>query len=220
MCAPRATGEEVQCWDTVVSCPLRPLTCITQLQQYAAHIALPASCTLAAYGCCRFGLRQHYELTALIPALWHPVSALLVLLLLQVHTSLIAAFKASRKLSCRSSGNSSLQLELCVMSLRQAITTLAAEQQLPQEKQAAMAAKLSKAAAELLQESWQPAEDEAAEGDAQGKRGRQCSNLCDNVTGTLYTTRLRLVMLHNANLTLPFLFHFHAAALHMRVHCL
>jgi len=83
---------------------------------------------------------------------------------LQLYSSLVAAFKATRKLSCRASGNSSLQLELCVMSLLQAVTGLAADQGLPADKQAAMAAKLSRAAAELLQETWQPADDEAAEG--------------------------------------------------------
>lgn len=50
------------------------------------------------------------------------------------------------------------------MSLLQAVTGLAADQGLPADKQAAMAAKLSRAAAELLQETWQEAEDEAAEG--------------------------------------------------------
>jgi hypothetical protein len=86
--------------------------------------------------------------------------------LLQVQSSLIAAFKACRKLSCRSSGRSSLQLELALLSLLQALKTFAAEQGLPADKVSAMAGKLSKAAAELLQESWQGPEDEAAEADA------------------------------------------------------
>lgn len=93
---------------------------------------------------------------------------------MQVQTSLIAAFKACRKLSCKSSGSSSLQLELALLTLLQALKTFAAEQGLPADKVAAMAVKLSKAAAELLQETWQGPEDEAAEADA------GVSRLCDH----------------------------------------
>jgi hypothetical protein len=84
---------------------------------------------------------------------------------LQVCQSLIAAFKACRKLSCRSSGNSSLQLELSLLSLLQGLRGLGADQGLSADKVTAMSGKLSKAAAELLQETWQGPEDEAAEGD-------------------------------------------------------
>jgi hypothetical protein len=88
--------------------------------------------------------------------------------MLQVQQSLLGAFKACMKLSCRSSGNSNLQLELALMALLQALRGLAGDQGLPAEKVPAMSGKLSKAAAELLQETWEGPEEEAAEGDKGG----------------------------------------------------
>lgn len=90
--------------------------------------------------------------------------------MLQVQQSLLGAFKACMKLSCRSSGNSNLQLELALMALLQALRGLAGDQGLPAEKVAAMSGKLSKVAAELLQETWEGPEEEAAEGDKGGDR--------------------------------------------------
>ncbi|WIA09029.1 hypothetical protein OEZ85_008443 [Tetradesmus obliquus] len=76
---------------------------------------------------------------------------------------LVACFKACRKHFCRASGNSSLQLELAVLSLLQGITThpVAAASRY----HATMGQKLSAAADALLKESWQQedeAEDESA----------------------------------------------------------
>lgn len=110
---------------------------------------------------------------------------------LQVQQSLISAFKACRKLSCRASGNSSLQLELSLLSLLQALQALGSAQGLPPDKVTAMSGKLSRAAAELLQESWQGPEDEAAEGDtgeqARGRGGVQllASTVCTAEHGML-----------------------------------
>ena len=93
------------------------------------------------------------------------MSMCLLLCALQVHQSLLGAFKACLKLSCRSSGNSNLQLELAMLGLLQAIRGLGVEQALSAAKVAAMSSKLSEAAAELLQETWEGPEEEAAEGD-------------------------------------------------------
>ncbi|KAF6266710.1 Fanconi anaemia protein FancD2 nuclease-domain-containing protein [Scenedesmus sp. NREL 46B-D3] len=73
---------------------------------------------------------------------------------------LVASFKACRKHFCRASGGSSLQLELAVLSLLQAITThpVAAASRY----HGTMGQKLSAAADALLKESWQQ-EDEADE---------------------------------------------------------
>lgn len=87
---------------------------------------------------------------------------------MQVLEVLKQAFKSCRKLSCRSSGHSTLQLELALMSLLQVISAVASEQGLPADKQVLMGAKMSQMAAHLLQESWQGAEDEAAEEDTKG----------------------------------------------------
>jgi hypothetical protein len=83
----------------------------------------------------------------------------------QVPDLVVAAFKGARKLSCRSSGNSSLQLELAVVSLLQAVVAVGAGCGVPANKQQGMCSKLTMIAAELLQESWEAHPDEAQEGD-------------------------------------------------------
>lgn len=77
-------------------------------------------------------------------------------------------FKACRKLSCRSSGNSTLQLELAALSLLQAVTAhpVAAASR----HHSAMQEKLSAIADALLKESWQQ-QDEAEEETARGREG-------------------------------------------------
>ena len=93
----------------------------------------------------------------------------------QVHQSLLGAFKACRKLSCRASGHSTLQLELALLGLLQALRALGLDRALPGDKVDAISVKLSKAAAELLQETWEGPEDEAAEdGDKGGQGGGAC----------------------------------------------
>jgi len=93
----------------------------------------------------------------------------LVCLLLQLQALVIAAFKSSKKLSCRSSGCSSLPLELAVLSLWQAIAALAAAQGVAAAKQAAISNVLATAAEGLLKDSWVHNEEEAEE----GSKGKQ-----------------------------------------------
>lgn len=78
-----------------------------------------------------------------------------------------AAFKASRKLTCRNSGNSNLQLELAVLSLLQAIAAVATSQKAPADTRDVMSKRLVSTADELLKCSWRR-EDEAEEESATG----------------------------------------------------
>eukprot|EP00775_Hariotina_reticulata_P013727 gene13727-13849_t len=86
----------------------------------------------------------------------------------QIQALVIAAFKSSKKLSCRSSGSSNLQLELAVLGLWQAIATLAAAQDVASAKQAAISNVLATAAEGLLKESWLTNEDEAEDEGSKG----------------------------------------------------